>query len=128
MTLQYEGIFLDDIILIGFSPRNEIRWKVVMLFVSYWELNENFNPRDVAKLAAELLEKGLYPIKGVKQLGWYITSSVPYWGITIEEADNAETVFKGITIWTNAKPGIFKVAKIAPALTAEDAIRVVMEM
>ena len=99
-----------------------------MLFLSYWELNENMTPKDVAELAAELLEKGLYPLKGIKQLGWYITSSVPYWGINIEEAENVETIFKSLALWTNAKPGIFKVAKIAPAMTAEDAIRVIMEM
>jgi len=99
-----------------------------MLFVTYWELNENINPKDVAELGAELTEKKLYPIKGVKQLGWYITGSVPYWGITIEEAATVEQVMKGILVWTNAKPGLFKVLKTSPAMTSEDAIRLVMEM
>jgi hypothetical protein len=99
-----------------------------MLFVVYWELNENLNPKDVGKLATELLEKGLFPVEGVKQLGWYGTTSVPTWGVTIEEADNAEAIFKDITVWTNAKPGFFKVLKVAPAMTAQDAIRVAMEM
>ena len=30
-----------------------------MLFLSYWELKETFTPKDVAKLAAELMEKKL---------------------------------------------------------------------
>jgi hypothetical protein len=112
----------------GFFPHDEIRWKVAMLFVAYWELNENLNPKDIAKLGAELVEKGLTPVEGVKQLGWYVTSSVPLWGVTINEADNAETIFKDMTVWTNAKPGFFKFLKIAPALTAQDAIRILMEM
>jgi len=112
----------------GFFPHDEIRRKVAMLFVVYWELNENLNPKDVAKLGAELAEKGLFPSEGIKQLGWYSTASVPYWGVTIEEADNAEAIFKDIAVWTNAKPGFFKVLKAAPALTAQDAIRVLMEM
>jgi hypothetical protein len=41
-----------------------------MLFLSYWEMNENFTPKDVAKLAAELMEKGLWPVEGAKMLGW----------------------------------------------------------
>jgi len=99
-----------------------------MLFISYWELNETLGPKDVAELAAELLEKKLYPVEGTKILGWYITSDVPHWGITLTEAKNVEQVFKGALIWTNAKPGLFKTLKISPAMTSEDAIRLVMEM
>ena len=99
-----------------------------MLFLSYWELNEAFVPKDVAKLAAELMEKGLWPLEGTKMLGWYITSDIPHWGITIYEAETAEQVMKGALVWENAKPGIFKVLKVSSAMTAEDAIPVAMEM
>jgi len=99
-----------------------------MLFVSYWELNENLGPKDVAELAAGLMEKKLWPVKGVKILGWYITSDVPHWGITLEEAATVEQVVKGVLVWTNAKPGLFKVVKTSPAMTSEDAVRLVMEM
>jgi len=100
-----------------------------LLFVSYWELNENLSPKDIVKVGAELLEKKLWPVEGVEILGWYVAAGeVPTWGITIEEAKTVEQVLKGVAVWTNAKPGLFKVVKVSPAMTAEDAIRVVMEM
>ena len=99
-----------------------------MLFLSYWELNENITPKDVVKVGAELMEKKLWPPKGVKILGWYTTTGVPIWGITIYETEKVEQVLKSAAIWTNAKPGFFKVLKVSPAMTAEDAMRVVMEM
>ena len=99
-----------------------------MLFLSYWEVNEVATPRDIANIAAELMEKGLWPVEGGKMLGWYITSDVPHWGITLEEAETVEQVMKGALVWENAKPGLFKVLKVSPAMTAEDAIPFVMEM
>jgi len=99
-----------------------------MLFLSYWELNENITPKDIVKVAAELTEKKVWPPKGTKVLGWYTTTDVPAWGITIEEAESVETILKGIAAWTNAKPGFFKVVKVSPAMTAEEAMRVVMQM
>jgi len=100
-----------------------------MLFISYWELNENLSPKDIVEAGAELLQKKLWPVEGVKILGWYVAAGeVPTWGITIEEAESEEQVLKGIAVWTNAKPGIFKVVKASPAMTAEDAMRVVAEM
>ena len=100
-----------------------------MLFLSYWELNETFSPKDIVKVGAELLEKNLWPVEGVKILGWYVaTGEVPTWGVTIEEAESVEQVLKGVAVWTNAKSGLFKVVRVSPAMTAEDAMRVVMEM
>lgn len=99
-----------------------------MLFLTYWELNENLGPKDIAKVSAELMEKKLWPPEGEKILGFYTTTDVPIWGITLSEAENVETLMKSIAIWTNAKPGIFKVVKTSPAMTSEDAIRVAMEL
>jgi hypothetical protein len=99
-----------------------------MLFLTYWEINETSTPKEIAKIAAELMEKGLWPLEGTKMLGWYITSDIPHWGITIYEAETAEQVMKGALVWENAKPGLFKVLKVSPAMTAEDAIPLVMEM
>jgi hypothetical protein len=99
-----------------------------MLFLTYWEINETSTPKEIAKIAAELMEKGLWPLEGTKMLGWYITSDIPHWGITIYEAETVEQVMKGALVWENAKPGIFKVLKVSPAMTAEDTIPLVMEM
>ena len=100
-----------------------------MLFISYWELSEELNPKDVVEVAAELMEKKLWPVEGTKIIGWYVApGEVPTWGITITKTETVEQVLKNIAVWTSAKPGIFKVNKISPAMTAEDAMRVVMEM
>ena len=99
-----------------------------MLFLSYWELNENFTPKDIVELAAELMEKDLWPAEGTEILGFYTNTDVPIWGITIEEAESVESILKGAVAWTNAKPGFFKVLRVSPAMTAEDAMRVVAEM
>jgi len=99
-----------------------------MLFLSYWELNENITPKDVAELAAKLMEKNLWPPEGTEILGFYTTTEVPIWGITIEEAKSVESILKGAAAWTNEKPGIFKVLRVSPAMSAEDAIRIIMEM
>jgi len=84
-----------------------------MLFLSYWELNENLSPKDMAKIAAELLEKKLWPIKGVKKIGWYTSTDVPIWGVDIYDAENVEQVLKITAVWTNAKPGFFKVVRVS---------------
>jgi len=99
-----------------------------MLFLSYWELNENFTPKDIVELAAELMEKNLWPAEGTEILGFYVSTDVPIWGITIEEAESVESLLKGAVAWTNAKPGFFKVLRVSPAMTAEEAIRIVAEM
>jgi len=99
-----------------------------MLFLSYWELNEKFTPKDIVELAAELMEKNLWPPEGTEILGFYTTTEVPIWGITIEEAKSVESILKGAAAWTNAKPGFFKVLRVSPAMTAEDAIRIITEM
>jgi hypothetical protein len=99
-----------------------------MLFLSYWELNENITPKDVVELAAKLMEKGLWPAEGTEILGFYTTTEVPIWGITIEEAESVESILKGAAVWTNEKPGFFKVLRVSPAMPAEEAIRIVTGM
>ena len=99
-----------------------------MLFLSYWELNENITPKDIVELAAKLMEKNLWPAEGTEILGFYVSTDVPIWGITIEEAESVESLLKGAVAWTNAKPGFFKVLRVPPAMTAEEAIRIVTEM
>jgi len=99
-----------------------------MLFLSYWELNENITPKDIVELAAKLMEKGIWPAEGTEILGFYVTTEVPIWGITIEEAESVESILKGAAVWTNEKPGFFKVLRVSPAMPAEEAIRIVTGM
>ena len=98
-----------------------------MLFISYWELNENFDPSELADMAQQILSKGLYPTKGVKQIGWY-TSTGDFWGITISEADSEEQLVKDTNVWRVAKPGVFKFIKTAPAMELVKTIPIIVKL
>jgi hypothetical protein len=98
-----------------------------MLFLTYWELNQDFDPSELAEIAQKLMSKKLYPVEGVKQIGFYISTS-DYWGITIEEAENEEQMVKGSMIWRLAKPGYIKVMRTTPAVDATKMIQMVMKL
>jgi hypothetical protein len=98
-----------------------------MLFISYWELNEEFDPSELADMAQKILSKGLYPTEGVKQIGWY-TSTGDFWGITISEADSEEQLVKDSNVWRMAKPGVFKSIKTSPAMELAKAIPILIKL
>ena len=98
-----------------------------MLFISYWELNPDFDPSELAEIAQKLMSNKLYPAEGVKQIGFYMSTS-DFWGITIEEAENEEQMAKGSMIWRLAKPGYIKVMKTTPAMEATKIIPLVMKL
>lgn len=86
-----------------------------MIFISYWELNPDFDPGELAEIAQELISKKLYPAEGVKNLAFYV-SATDYWGIGIDEADSEEAMTRNINMWRIAKPGFMKLIKITPAM------------
>ena len=98
-----------------------------MLFITYWELNPDFDPSELADLAQQVMSKKLYPVEGVKQIGFYISAG-DYWGITIEEAENEEQMAKGSNIWRLAKPGYIKYIKTTPAMDVTKMIPLVMKL
>ena len=98
-----------------------------MLFISYWELNPDFDPSELADIAQKLISKKLYPAEGVKQIGFYMSTS-DMWGITIEEAENEEQMAKGSMVWRLAKPGYIRVMKTTPAMDATKMIPLVMKL
>ena len=98
-----------------------------MLFITYWELNPDFDPADLADIAQKLMSKKMYPVEGVNQIGFYISTS-DMWGITIEEAENEEQLARGSMIWRLAKPGYITVMKTTPAMDATKMIPLVMKM
>jgi hypothetical protein len=91
-----------------------------MLFLWYWELNENVALAERLKAAQELMSSGLFPPEGVNVLRFDITPG--NWGVTLLEADNAEDVFKTVSIWRAALPGFFKSVKVSPAIPVKDAL------
>ena len=98
-----------------------------MIFISYWELNPDFDPGEMAAIAQELISKKLYPSGGVKQLAYYI-SATDYWGIEVSEADNEEAMVRNSNMWRIAKPGFIKFIKTTPALEVAKVLPVVMKL
>jgi len=95
-------------------------------FITYFELNPNFDPSELASLGMELIEKKLYPAKGIETLSWYI--STDYWGISVSEADSVEALMNNVNAWRITKPGIFKSYKIAPAMETRELIPKVVNL
>jgi hypothetical protein len=98
-----------------------------MLFITYWELNPDFDPSELAEIAQKLMSKKLYPVEGVNQIGFYVSTS-DYWGITIEEAENEEQLVKGSMMWRLAKPGYITVMKSTPAMEAVKMIPMIIKL
>ncbi len=97
-----------------------------MRYMIYWELDPDKNITDIADLASKLFETGSYPASHGKILGWYVTSSIPMWGITLveySEEASSKDVFGSLLEWIKAMPGVFKVHKIAPYVTAKEAVQ-----
>ncbi len=97
-----------------------------MRFITYFELNPDFDPSELASVGMELMEKKLYPAKGVETLSWYISTG--YWGIAVSEADSVEALMNNVNAWRIAKPGIFRIFKVAPAMEARELIPKVVNL
>ncbi|MFX0011330.1 MAG: DUF3303 domain-containing protein [Candidatus Hermodarchaeota archaeon] len=86
-----------------------------MIFISYWELNPDFDPAELSEIAQELISKKAFPGEGVKQLAFYMSTS-DYWGIGIDEADSAEALARNVNMWRISKPGFIRFMKSTPAM------------
>lgn len=91
-----------------------------MLFVTYWELNEDVGAAVGLQAANKVMAAGLFPPQNVKIIRW--DSTPDNWGILIAEADNAEAIFDMLSVWRASAPGFFKITKTSPALPVQDAI------
>ena len=98
-----------------------------MLFISYWEINPDYDPSALAEIGIDLIKKKLYPAEGVKEIGFYMSVS-DHWGITIEEADSEEALIRNTQMWRIAKPGMIKFIKSTPALEVAKLLPVVMKL
>lgn len=97
-----------------------------MLFLTYWELNENMPVQDRLKIAQKLTSGGLAPPKGVKIIRWDETPDA--WGILLAEADSAADIIQAIDVWRAAGAGFFKMTKTAPAMPIEELLPKSVEM
>lgn len=86
-----------------------------MMFITYWEINPDFDPAELAEIAQGLISKKIYPAEGITSHAFYISVS-DYWGIGIDEADSEEALTKNTNMWRIAKPGFIKSMKSTPAM------------
>jgi hypothetical protein len=91
-----------------------------MLFVTYWELNENVALQDTLSAASKLTSSGLFPAANVQILRWDITPD--NWGILLVESESAQAVADALSLWRAAVPGFFKVTKTSPAIPVQESI------
>jgi len=85
------------------------------MFITYWEINPDFDPAELSAIAQELISKKVYPAEGVKEHAFYISTS-DYWGIGIDEADSEEALARNVNMWRISKPGFIRSIKTTPAL------------
>ncbi len=91
-----------------------------MLFLTYWELNENSAVSSNLEAATKLTASGMFPPPNLQILRWDITPD--NWGILLVEADSAQAINDALSMWRAAIPGFFKLTKTAPALPVQEAL------
>jgi hypothetical protein len=94
--------------------------------VAFWKLSQSIAPENLAKVAAKLMEKGLYPPEGVEILGWYICPGGK--GVTITESKTIDpaVAFKSWLVWVQEMTGFFESYEILPAVSAVEAVQMVL--
>jgi hypothetical protein len=99
----------------------------MMISITFWTLNPNISPTKIAEVGAKLMQKGSWPIKGTKILGFYVCPGGR--GVTISESEGAtadEAAFESYVVWTKEMPEIFASYETMPAVTAEKGISIVL--
>jgi len=95
------------------------------LFIAFWTLGKNINNTEIAKVAAEMMEKGKFPTEGVDVKEWLLCPGGK--GITVLEAESEAAAFRSYNVWAKAIPGFFDSYELMPALQISDAIAIAME-
>ena len=93
-----------------------------MLFITYWEINEQMSAAERLQTVGKLAQSGLFPPQGVNILRWDATPDG--WGTLLVEAENEAAIHRAIAIWRAASTGFLKFTKTAPAQPVQDAVAV----
>ena len=91
-----------------------------MLFVTYYELNNELETGQILEAGNKLLEAGMWPPEGMDIKRWDTTAEG--WGVTIAEADDYETIYRSIMMWDALVPGMFEEINVAPAAPVEESM------
>lgn len=97
-----------------------------MLFVTYWELNENMPMQERLQAVRKVISAGLFPGKGINVLRWDGTPDG--WGILVAEADSPAAIHQAMDVWRAAGAGFFKVTKTAPAMPIQEEVAAAEEV
>ena len=89
-----------------------------MLFLIYWELNENVSVAERVGAGQKLMSAGMFPPEGVNIIRWDITPDG--WGITLLEADSEAAISRALNIWRMAATGLFKCTKTSTARPVQE--------
>ncbi|EDQ00493.1 hypothetical protein KT99_21339 [Shewanella benthica KT99] len=108
--------------MIGAAPNGESK----MLFLIYWELNEEIDAMSRLQAAEKLAAAELFPPKNVDVIRFDSTPDL--WGMTLVEASNVEDVSNVVNMWRIACPGIFKKTKISPARPVQESMASIAEL
>lgn len=94
--------------------------------VTFWKLGPSVSPEDAARVAVKLMEKRLFPPKGVEILGEYICPGGR--GVTITESKSPESAeaFKNWLVWLQEKKDFFECYEAHPAVSIQDAIKMAL--
>ncbi len=89
-----------------------------MLFLTYWELNEDMPVEQRLQITQKL--SAMLPLKGVNIIQWVITPDA--WGILLAEAESVADISQAINAWRVAGAGFFKSTRTAPAQTIQESV------
>lgn len=91
-----------------------------MLFLTYWELNEEMSVEQRLEIAETLTEEGHFPPDGVEIVRWDLTPDG--WGIVLTEADSPAAMHRALLVWRASGDGFFEITKTAPVQPVREAI------
>ena len=97
-----------------------------MLFISYFELNENMPAAERSEIAQKIMGSGQFPPPGINIIRWDSTSDL--WGVIIFEAESAEDVIRTLGAWRSFGGGFFKSVKTSPAMPVQEIVPLVDEV
>jgi len=99
----------------------------MVVTIAFWKLNPKVRPKELAKLAAKIMEKGLYPPENMEILAWYICPGGE--GVTITESETIDPAeeFKNWMIWITDEE-FFEYYRILSAVSAAEAIEMALKM
>ena len=91
-----------------------------MLFLIYWELNEQVSVKQRIAALNKLQTAELFPPQDVEIIRFDITPG--QWGSTVMEAKSSGAIMRHLGAWRVACPGLFVTTKVSPAMTVADSV------